>query len=226
MGPPWRGSSANSIRPSGAGTRAQPGTSPAGRLSATGSARRPQYPQPHWNPPTHVGFSRTPWFKVLAVGLVVLAVMPGSSASAKFETISLCAIIGVVAYFVFRSATFALSGTVRGSAVPPANQTNAGNPSPPGAAPAAAAVPYAYAPPGRVPVRQPGAPRVRRWTMLDPDTLRSVPLRQRFSELMLSLTYATFSTALIVGGLYWATGSLPIGRRSRSSAARCSPARG
>ena len=43
--------------------------------------------QPHWNPPTHVGFSRTPWFKVLAVGLVVLAVMPGSSASAKFETI-------------------------------------------------------------------------------------------------------------------------------------------
>jgi len=166
----------------------------------------PQYPQPHWNPPTHVGFSRTPWFKVLAIGLVVLAVMPGSSASAKFETISLCAIIGVVAYFVFRSATFALNGTVRGSAVPPANQTNAGNPSPPGAAPAAAAVPYAYAPPGRVPVRQPGAPRVRRWTMLDPDTLRSVPLRQRFSELMLSLTYATFSTALIVGGLYWATG--------------------
>ncbi len=166
----------------------------------------PQYPQPRWNPPTHAGFPRTPWFKVLAVGLVVLAVMPGSSASAKFETISLCAIIGVVAYFVFRSATFALNGTVRGSAVPPANQTNAGNPSPPGAAPAAAAVPYAYAPPGAVPVRQAGAPRVRRWTTLDPDTLRSIPLRQRFSELTLSLTYATLSTALIVGGLYWATG--------------------
>jgi len=82
------------------------------------------------------------------------------------------AIIGVVAYFVFRSATFALGGTVRGSAVPPANQTNAGNPSPPGAAPAAAAVPYAYAPPGRVPVRRAGAPQVRRWTTLDPDTLR------------------------------------------------------
>jgi hypothetical protein len=60
--------------------------------------------------------------------------------------------------------------------------------------------------PGVVPVRLVRSPGARRWTVLDPDTLRGIPLRQRVSELLLSSTYATLSTVLIVAGLSWATG--------------------
>jgi hypothetical protein len=130
--------------------------------------------------------------------------MPRPFANATVEAVSTFAILGIVLYFVYRFGFFVVHGTWTQSAAPPANQTNAGIPSPPGAAPAAAAVPRMDRgpSPNRPGVKPVG---VRRWTALDPDTLREIPLRSRVSATMLSLTYAAFSTALIVGGLSWAT---------------------
>jgi serine/threonine protein kinase len=154
----------------------------------------------NWNQPARQGdWHRSGWLKVGIVGLVLVALMERPFGSATLEAASTCAVLALMGYFVYRVAV----GNRRESAVPSANQTGAGNPSPPGAAPTAAAVPRPNVPVGRVPSRPPG---VRRWTTLDPDTLRVIPLRQRVSELMLSLTYAAFATGLIVGGLSWATG--------------------
>jgi Protein kinase domain len=152
------------------------------------------------NPPVPVEWHRTGWFKVVLVGLVVLALMPKPMAMSTGEFVgglvsALCLALAVMTILHYSRKD------PRRSAVPPANQANAGNSSPPGAAPAAAAVS-----PNAVPVRFVRSPGARRWTVLNPDTLRSIPLRQRISELMLSLTYAAFSTALVVGGLFWATG--------------------
>ncbi len=165
------------------------------------TAQTAAYPQPRPGAP---GDSRGPfapslwhgatWFKLVIVGLVILALMPRPIAGATFEVVSTFALIGGLLYFAFWGVTIAVRGKSRGSAVPPANQTNAGISSPPGAAPAAAAVPVPNAGPGVVPVRLVGSPGVRRWTVLDPDTLRGIPLRQRVSELSLSLTYAALST--------------------------------
>jgi hypothetical protein len=144
-------------------------------------------------------------FKFVIVGLVILALMPRTIAGGAFvEVVFTFALLGGMLYLLVWGIAVAVRGKSRESAVPPANQTNAGISSPPGAAPAAAAVPTAG--PGVVPVRLVRPPGARRWTVLDPDTLRGIPLRQRVSELMLSLTYAAVSTVLIVAGLSWATG--------------------
>jgi serine/threonine protein kinase len=185
----------------------------AARNNRNQTAQTAAYPQPRPGAP---GDSRGPfapslwhgatWFKLVIVGLVILALMPRPIAGATFEVVSTFALIGGLLYFAFWGVTIAVRGKSRGSAVPPANQTNAGISSPPGAAPAAAAVPVPNAGPGVVPVRLVRSPGARRWTVLDPDTLRGIPLRQRVSELSLSLTYAALSTVLIVAGLSWATG--------------------
>jgi serine/threonine protein kinase len=163
------------------------------------SAPTPQPVPPQWNRPAPHEWYRAGWIKFAIVGLAILALMPRPFANATLEVVTTYTILGLLVYFVYRFASYSGFVNRRGSAVPPANQTNAGIPSPPGAAPAAAAVPVnvGYG-------RMPGVKR--RWTVLDPDTLRAIPLRQRVSELLLSLTYATFSTALIVAGLSWATG--------------------
>jgi serine/threonine protein kinase len=145
-------------------------------------------------------------FKLLIVGLAILALMPRPFSNATLEVVSAYVILGLVLYFLYKCGLFFAPGLRKGSAVPPANQTNAGNSSPPGAAPAAAAYPGPNAGPGVVPVRLVRSPGGRRWSVLDPDTLREIPLRQRTSELMLSLTYAALTTGLIVAGLSWATG--------------------
>jgi hypothetical protein len=161
-------------------------------------------PQAGSQPAPHDWF-RTGWVKLVIVGVVILAVMPRPWASATAEAVAASITLSAMLYFIFWGMSLAARSKFKGSAVPPANQTNAGIPSPPGAAPAAAAVPMS-AGFGRMPV-MPGvkSPGVRRWTVLDPETLRAVPLRQRLSELLLSLTYAAFATGLIVGGLSWAT---------------------
>src|SRR5262249_48477503 len=120
------------------------------------------------------------------------------------EFVTTYAILGLILYFLYRFAVYSGLVNRKGSAVAPADQTKAGGSFPPGAAPAAAPAPVnarVWPLPGGV--AQPLGPR--RWTVLDPDTLRSVPARQRVSELLLSLTYAAVSTAIIVGGLSWAT---------------------
>jgi len=151
--------------------------------------------------PAPIEWHRTTWFKVVAVGLVIIALMRPTAIGPAAEALTASAALGLLLYFLYFGVAGSARGKSRESAVPPANQTNAGNSSPPGAAPAAAAVsPYA------VPVRPVRFPGARRWTVLDPETLRQIPLRQRVSQLMLSLTYAALSTALIVAGLSWATG--------------------
>jgi serine/threonine protein kinase len=167
----------------------------------TASQRAP-YDSQQTRPLAPAEWHQAGWLKLLIVGLVILALMPRPFANATAEGVFAYVIVGFVVFLLYRAGVFARFGYPRGSAAPSANQTNAGIPSPPGAAPAAAAVPGVN--PGRVPVR----PVVRRWTSLDPDTPRAIPLSRRFSELSLSLTYAAFSTALIVAGVSWATGLL------------------
>jgi serine/threonine protein kinase len=164
-----------------------------------------QPPVQSWNQPAPRDWYRAGWVKFAVVGLAILAVMPRPFANATLEFVTTYAILGLILYFLYRFAVYSGLVNRRQSAVPPANQTNAGIPSPPGAAPAAAAVPM-NAGYGRMPGAQGVKPMgPRRWTVLDPDTLRSIPVRQRVSELLLSLTYAAFATALIVAGLSWST---------------------
>ena len=100
-----------------------------------------------------------------------LALMPRPLSSATFEVVSTFAIIGGLLYFAFWGVTVAVRGKSRGSA---------------------AAVPG----PGVVPVRFVRLPARGGGRFSNPDTLRGIPLRQRFSELTLSLTYAALSTVL------------------------------
>jgi serine/threonine protein kinase len=164
----------------------------------------PHDPRRQWDRSAPGERPRTGWFKFVIIGLAILWLLPRPFASATFEVVSTFAIVGLILYFLYKCGLFLAHGTWKESAVPPAYPTNAGNPSPPGTAPAAAAdfAPHA----GQIPVRPLSPIGVRTWMQLDPDTLRAIPFRQRISELTLSLTYATFSTALIVAGVFLATG--------------------
>jgi serine/threonine protein kinase len=142
------------------------------------------------------------WIKPVLIALVILAFIPGPRAFGARHVqggVVPLAILAAVIYFGYR----ALGGpSSRESFVPgPMGQAAA----PPPQVPVAPAV---YARPVEIPRTVPPPPfvKARRSIVLSPDTPRFIPVRQRMSELSLSLAFAALPTALITGGLALATG--------------------
>jgi eukaryotic-like serine/threonine-protein kinase len=138
------------------------------------------------------------WIKPVLIALVVLAFIPGPRAFGMHVVhggaVSF-ALLAAIVYFAYKAwdtpdsrKTFA-AGTV--------GQAPGGQPAVP-VMPAAANVRPAPPPPlyGKT----------KRAIVLTPDTPRLIPVRQRMSELSLSLTYAALSTAFITAGLASITG--------------------
>ncbi len=144
------------------------------------------------------------WVKPVLIALVVLAFIPGPRAFGMHHIqggIVPLALLAAVVYFAYK----ALSGPTSRASFVPGPMGQAAAPLPPPQVPVA---PAAYARPVEIPRTVPPPPfvKTRRSIVLSPDTPRWIPVRQRMSELSLSLAFAALPTALITVGLAMATG--------------------
>jgi serine/threonine protein kinase len=139
------------------------------------------------------------WIKPVLITLVVLAFIPGPRAFgmhvAHGGAISF-ALLAAIVYFAYKA--WDAPDSRKTFAPKPVGQDPGAQPAVP-VMPAAANVHPAPPPP-------PPYVKTRRAFVLTPDTPRWIPVRQRMSELSLSLTYAAISTALITAGLASITG--------------------
>jgi serine/threonine protein kinase len=137
------------------------------------------------------------WIKPVLIALVVLAFIPGPRAFGVHVlhggAISF-ALLAAIVYFAYKA--WDAPGSRETVAAGTAGQAPGGQPAVP-VMPAAANV---------RPAPPPAYGKTRRAIALTPDTPRWIPVRQRMSELSLSLTYAALSTALITAGLASVTG--------------------
>ena len=135
------------------------------------------------------------WVKPLLIALVVLAFIPGPRAfgvHAVHGGIVSIALLVAIAYFAYKAWD---GPALRTAGTPPFGPTP-GMAGQPVGSPAAAATPIPPTPP------PPPLPvKAYRSIVLNPDTPRWIPMRQRMSQLSLSLTYAAISTVLITAGL-------------------------
>ncbi|HUE12673.1 MAG TPA: serine/threonine-protein kinase, partial [Planctomycetaceae bacterium] len=143
------------------------------------------------------------WVKPALIALVILAFIPGPRAFGMQHAHGGVVPLAVLAVIIFVAYRALSSRPSRESFAPgSAGQAAAGRPqvSVPPVAPNVRPVEI----PRTVP--PPPVVKVRRSVVLSPDTPRLIPVRQRMSELALSLTYAAISTALITSGLAFVTG--------------------
>jgi eukaryotic-like serine/threonine-protein kinase len=168
----------------------------AGRKNA---GQQPPQNVAQLQPPPNVGArprrSRG-WFKPVLIALIVLAFIPAPNAfgAPNHRHLSILPVIMVagLAYVAYRVMT-------KNQCASGVNQATAQRPQVP-VAPAGATVrPVQYS--RTVPPQVP-----RRPINLNPDTARFIPVRQRMSELALSLTFAALSTALITMGVAFTSG--------------------
>lgn len=143
------------------------------------------------------------WLKPVAIALVVLAFIPGPRAFGArhvnggfFPLVAFAAILFFVGYKLTEKSPSRGPFAAGPAGFPPGHQPPA-PPPPPAATPNVRPMEYARA----VPPYKP-----RRPIELTVDTPRLIPVRQRMSELALSLTFAALSTGLITAGLAFATG--------------------
>jgi hypothetical protein len=138
------------------------------------------------------------WVKPVLIALIVLAFIPGPRAFGVRHVHE--GIIPLAAFVaLFYVAYRAMSGS-------PSREPVAGGPAV-AERPQMPVVPVAAeVRPVQVPRTMPPPVKPRKPMSLTPDTPRYIPVRQRMSELSMSLTFAALSTVLITGGLALATG--------------------
>lgn len=166
--------------------------------------RKQAAPQPPQNvaqvqPPPSVGArqkGKGGWFKPVLIVLIVLAFLPtptafGAPHHRHFGFLPVVMVVGL-AYVAYRVMT-------KNQAAGGVGQATAQRPAPPVVPMGATVRPVQYPRPIPPPVQ-------RRPINLNVDTPRLIPVRQRMSELSLSLTFAALSTALITMGLSFTSG--------------------